>query len=53
MDMINKHMAAIGDKVGKLERPLKVVLDAGNGLSGSYVPAVLEAHRCRRRLPVL
>jgi len=41
MDMINKHMAVIGDKVGKLERPLKVVLDAGNGLSGSYVPAVL------------
>lgn len=41
MDMINKHMAAIGDKVGKLARPLKVVLDAGNGLSGSYVPAVL------------
>jgi phosphomannomutase/phosphoglucomutase len=35
-------MTAIGDQVGKLERPLKVVLDAGNGLSGSYVPAVLE-----------
>ena len=42
MDMINKHMTVIGDKVGKLERPLKVVLDAGNGLSGSYVPAVLS-----------
>ncbi len=42
MDMINKHMTAIGDKVGRLERPLKVVLDAGNGLSGSYVPAVLS-----------
>ncbi|MEO0560782.1 MAG: phosphomannomutase/phosphoglucomutase [Chloroflexota bacterium] len=42
MDMINKHMQVIGDKVGKLERPLKVILDAGNGLSGSYVPAVLE-----------
>jgi phosphomannomutase/phosphoglucomutase len=41
-DMIYKHMTAIGDQVGKLERPLKVVLDAGNGLSGSYVPAVLE-----------
>jgi len=42
LDMIHKHMATIQSKV-KIERPLKVVLDAGNGLSGSYVPAVLEA----------
>ncbi|MEL6271745.1 MAG: phosphomannomutase/phosphoglucomutase, partial [Chloroflexota bacterium] len=41
MDMINRHMAAITDKVGKFEKPLKVVLDAGNGLSGAYVPQVL------------
>jgi len=42
-DMINKHMQAIGDKVGQLERPLKVVLDAGNGLSGTYFAPVLES----------
>ena len=40
LDMINKHMEKIGSMV-KLEKPLKVVLDAGNGLSGSYVPDVL------------
>lgn len=40
-DMINKHMATIGEKV-TIEKKLKVVLDAGNGLSGRYVPAVLE-----------
>lgn len=41
-DMIYKHMTVIGDKVGKLSRPLKVVMDAGNGLSGKYFPPVLE-----------
>jgi len=41
MDMINKHMAAIQAKVD-MAKPMKVVLDAGNGLSGSYVPAVLS-----------
>ena len=40
-DMINRHMAAIQGKV-KMARPLKVVLDAGNGLSGTYVPTVLR-----------
>lgn len=40
-DMIYKHMETIGGKV-TMERKLKVVLDAGNGLSGSYVPAVLD-----------
>lgn len=39
--MIYKHMDTIASKV-KMARPLKVVLDAGNGLSGSYIPAVLE-----------
>jgi phosphomannomutase / phosphoglucomutase len=39
--MIYKHMDTIGAKV-KIHRPLKVVLDAGNGLSGTYVPAVLK-----------
>ncbi|MGB1287731.1 MAG: phosphomannomutase/phosphoglucomutase, partial [Aggregatilineales bacterium] len=41
LDMIQKHMDKIGTMV-TIDRPLKVVLDAGNGLSGSYVPAVLE-----------
>jgi phosphomannomutase/phosphoglucomutase len=40
-DMIHKHMATIGQKV-TLDKPLTVVLDAGNGLSGTYVPPVLE-----------
>ncbi|MEQ8673548.1 MAG: phosphomannomutase/phosphoglucomutase [Aggregatilineales bacterium] len=40
-DMINKHMEKIASMV-KLEKPLKVVMDSGNGLSGTYVPAVLE-----------
>lgn len=40
-NMIDKHMEAIGGMV-KFHKPLKVVLDAGNGISGSYVPAVLE-----------
>lgn len=41
-DMIHRHMAAIQSKV-TMAKPLKVVLDAGNGLSGAYVPPVLEA----------
>lgn len=40
-DMINKHMEKIGSMV-TLAKPLTVVMDAGNGLSGSHVPAVLE-----------
>ncbi|XWX05371.1 phosphomannomutase/phosphoglucomutase [Aggregatilineales bacterium SYSU G02658] len=41
LDMIHKHMDAIGQKV-TMHRKLKVVLDAGNGLSGTYVPPLLE-----------
>ncbi len=41
-DMIHRHMAAIQSKVS-MAKPLKVVLDAGNGLSGSYIPPVLAA----------
>jgi phosphomannomutase/phosphoglucomutase len=40
-DMPDKHMATISTKV-KIAKPLTVVLDAGNGLSGTYVPPVLE-----------
>ncbi len=41
LQMIYKHMDTIESKV-KISRPLKVVLDAGNGLSGTYIPAVLR-----------
>jgi phosphomannomutase/phosphoglucomutase len=41
-EMIKRHMTTIQSKV-KIARPLTVVLDAGNGLSGTYVPPVLEA----------
>ena len=37
--MINQHMTAIQRKV-HMAKPLKVVLDAGNGLSGAYLPPV-------------
>lgn len=40
-DMIHRHMDAISQKV-KLAKPMTVVMDAGNGLSGTYVPALLE-----------
>lgn len=42
LDMIHKHMAAIQTKV-TMAKPMKVVLDAGNGLSGAYIPPVLQA----------
>ena len=42
MDMIQRHMAAIQSKV-TMARRMKVVLDAGNGLSGAYLPPVLTA----------
>lgn len=40
-DMIHKHMDKIGSMVS-FKRPLHVVLDAGNGLSGTYIPPLLE-----------
>ena len=40
-DMINKHMDALSTMV-TFHKPMKIVLDAGNGLSGSYVPGLLE-----------
>ncbi|GAB4570804.1 MAG: phosphomannomutase/phosphoglucomutase [Anaerolineae bacterium] len=42
-DMIHRHMATIQSKVKLGDRKLKVVVDAGNGLSGKYVPPVMEA----------
>lgn len=40
-EMLHKHMETIKGKV-KMARPLKVVLDAGNGLSGGAVPPILR-----------
>ena len=40
--LILRHMAAIQGKVN-MARRMTVVLDAGNGLSGSYIPPVLSA----------
>ena len=40
--MINKHMTEIQRKVF-MAKPMKVVMDAGNGLSGTYLPPVLRA----------
>ncbi len=42
-NMVRKHMAVIQSKVSMGERKLKVVVDAGNGLSGAFVPPVMEA----------
>ncbi len=41
--MIHRHMETIKGKVSLGSRRLKVVVDAGNGLSGTYVPPVMEA----------
>ncbi len=40
-EMGRRHMDTIKGMV-KMDRPLTVVLDAGNGMSGSYVPRILE-----------
>ncbi len=42
-DMIHTHMDVIQGKVSLGDRKLKVVVDAGNGLSGTYAPPVMEA----------
>ena len=42
MDVAGDYIARISDDVF-LERPLKVVVDAGNGVAGAIAPQVLEA----------
>jgi len=42
-EMVHRHMQTIQGKVRLGDRKLKVVVDAGNGLSGMYVPPVMEA----------
>lgn len=44
-DMMHKHMMTIKQKV-KLARPMKVVMDAGNGIIGTVFPAVLQELGC-------
>jgi phosphomannomutase/phosphoglucomutase len=41
-DLVYRHMAKIGDMVKLGPRKLKVVLDAGNGMSGHYMQPVYE-----------
>ncbi len=41
-DMITRHMNTIKTKVRLGDRRLKIVVDAGNGLSGTYVPPMME-----------
>lgn len=41
-DIAQQHMQAIQNMVHLGERKLKVVVDAGNGMSGTYVPPVIE-----------
>lgn len=43
LDMIHRHMDKIKSMVKLGSRKLRVVVDAGNGLSGSYIPPVLES----------
>jgi phosphomannomutase/phosphoglucomutase len=40
-EMGHRHMQTIKGMVS-IDRPLTVVLDAGNGMSGSYVPQILQ-----------
>jgi len=40
-DMIHKHLAKIKSLV-KMGRPMKIAMDAGNGLSGTYIPPLLR-----------
>ena len=42
-DFIHTHMATIKDMVSLGDRKIKVVVDSGNGLSGSFVPPIMEA----------
>jgi phosphomannomutase / phosphoglucomutase len=42
LQMVYQHMETIGGKVKMGNRKMKIVLDAGNALSGLYMPAVYE-----------
>lgn len=44
-DIAAEYIARIVDDV-KLARPMKVVLDAGNGVAGAYAPALFRALGC-------
>jgi phosphomannomutase/phosphoglucomutase len=40
--MIEKHLSTVKTKVKMGDRKLKIVVDSGNGLSGTYVPPLME-----------
>lgn len=42
-DLIHRHMDTIKKMVNMGSRKLKIVVDSGNGLSGTYVPPIFEA----------
>ena len=44
-DIVADYRADIAEKI-QLKRPLKVVVDAGNGVAGAYAPEVLRAIGC-------
>ena len=45
LDVVGEYIERIAEDV-QAERPLKVVVDAGNGIAGSIAPQVLEAIGC-------
>ena len=45
MDVSGDYVARISDDI-QVERPLKVVVDCGNGVAGGIAPTVLEAIGC-------
>ncbi|KGI79220.1 phosphomannomutase/phosphoglucomutase [Oleiagrimonas soli] len=46
MDVVGEYIDRIADDV-QAERPLKVVVDAGNGIAGAIGPQVLQAIGCQ------
>jgi phosphomannomutase / phosphoglucomutase len=45
MDLMSDYIDAIGDDI-QISRPMKVVVDAGNGVAGILAPDVLQALGC-------
>ncbi|MGK7345986.1 MAG: phosphomannomutase/phosphoglucomutase [Candidatus Nitrospinota bacterium M3_3B_026] len=45
IDVIEDYIAMVKDKV-KLERPLKIVIDAGNGCGGIFAPRLMRELGC-------
>ncbi len=45
LDLMNEYIQRIVTDI-KLSRPLKVVVDCGNGIAGSYIPRVIQQLGC-------